>query len=202
MKKLVVTMLLTAMTVSMMACGNNASAPTESVSTETSVGSDIAETIETSIETEDISMETTEETETEAAVEGTMGEILLADFQALMEENAEMTTQELADAIITNKIIEFGPATAPVEEGLLTGFGNEEITGFEEATMFAPVIGTIPFVGYVFELGDDADVEAFKTTLSENANLRWNVCTEAEEMVVESVDHTVFFLMCPKSLNE
>lgn len=202
MKKLIVTMLLTAMTVSMAACGNSNTASTESVSTETSIETTVETAEETEISTEETAAEeASTETEAEAA-EGTTGEILLTDFQALMAENAEMTTQELADAIIENKIIEFGPATAPVEAGLLTGFGNEEITGFEEATMFAPVIGTIPFVGYIFELGADADVEAFKTTLSESANLRWNVCTEADEMVVESVNNTVFFLMCPKSLNE
>lgn len=202
MKKLIVTMLLTAMTVSMAACGNSNTVSTESVSTETSIETSVEASEETKISTEETAAEEAS-TETEAeAVEGTTGEILLADFQALMAENADMSAEELAEKIISNAIIEFAPGTMPVEEGLLTGFGNAEITGFEEAAMFAPMISTIPFVGYIFELDADADVEAFKTTLSENANLRWNVCTEAEEMVVESVDHTVFFLMCPKSLNE
>ena len=68
--------------------------------------------------------------------------------------------------------------------------------------MFGPAIGTIPFVGYVFVLEDGADVEGFKTTLKDNANLRWNICTMAEEMVCESEGNTVFFLMCPTSFEQ
>jgi hypothetical protein len=89
-----------------------------------------------------------------------------------------------------------------VEPGLLNGFDNAEITGFEEGVLFAPMIGSIPFVGYVFTLADDADVDAFETTLKDNANLAWNICTEADEMVVDHVGSEVFFVMCPASLDE
>ncbi|MBO5647090.1 MAG: hypothetical protein J6S59_08230, partial [Clostridia bacterium] len=67
---------------------------------------------------------------------------------------------------------------------------------------FMPMVGSIPFVGYIFKLEDGADVEAFKTTLKDNANLRWNICTAAEEMIVESKDNTVFFLMCPSTFEQ
>ena len=88
----------------------------------------------------------------------------------------------------------------PVEaEGFLMGF-SADITGFEEAVSFMPVIGTIPFMGYVFTLAEDADVETFISTLETNADPRWNICTEAEETVIEAVGNKVFFLMCPKSL--
>jgi len=40
------------------------------------------------------------------------------------------------------------------------------------------------------------------TTLKDNANLRWNICTEAEELTVESEGNIVFFLMSPKNLEE
>ena len=43
---------------------------------------------------------------------------------------------------------------------------------------------------------------AFAETLEDNANLRWNICTEAEELIVESEDNTVFFLMSPKKFEE
>ena len=127
----------------------------------------------------------------------TVGTKLLADFKTM----ADKTPQEIADALLTNEEIHFMPATMPVEEGFLNGF-NEEIKGFEEAVMFGPAIGTIPFVGYIFKLADGADVDAFTKTLEDNANLRWNICTEAEEMVCEAVDNTVFFVMCPKSFEE
>ena len=54
----------------------------------------------------------------------------------------------------------------------------------------------------VSKLADGADVEAFKTQLSDNANLRWNICTAAEEMVIENEGNTVFFLMCPASFEQ
>lgn len=58
----------------------------------------------------------------------------------------------------------------PVEPGLLMGFGNDEITGFAEGVMFAPVIGTIPFVGYLFRLDAGTDGDAFVQTLKDQAN--------------------------------
>ena len=63
--------------------------------------------------------------------------------------------------------------------------------------MFAPMIGTIPFVGYVFTLDESADVDAFMQVLRDNADPRWNICTEAEETVIENADNMVFFAMCP-----
>ena len=128
----------------------------------------------------------------------TVGEFLLQDFL----DNSEGTAQEVADRLIQNEILPFDAVTMPVESGFLTGFDNAEITGFKEGVMFAPMMGTIPFVGYVFALEDGADTEGFMQTLEDNANLRWNICTEAEEMIVEAEGSTVFFLMCPKSFEE
>ena len=127
----------------------------------------------------------------------TVGAALAQEFHALKAENAEITAQEMADAILANPMIQFGGASAEVEEGLLTGFGNAEIKGFTDGVMFAPMIGSIPFVGYVFTLEEGADVDAFLQTLKDNADPRWNICTEAEETVVENADNMVFFVMCP-----
>ncbi|MBQ3090547.1 MAG: hypothetical protein IJD21_08335 [Oscillospiraceae bacterium] len=137
------------------------------------------------------------------AVDGeTLGTQLNAEFVAQMVANPAITAQEMADAILAHESILFSGASMPVEPGLLTGFGETEITGFEEGVMFAPMIGTIPFVGYIFTLAEDADVDAFVQMLSDNANPRWNVCTEAEEMVIDMNGSTVFFLMCPLTLEE
>lgn len=132
----------------------------------------------------------------------TVGEQLLENFNGLMEENSDWTALELAEALVTDEFIPFAGAAVEVEPGLLTGFGNVEITGFQEGAMFAPVIGAIPFVGYVFTLEDGADIDVFIKTLKDNANLRWNICTEAEELVVDHVDNTVFFVMCRTSFEE
>ena len=64
-----------------------------------------------------------------------------------------------------------------------------------------PMMGSIPFIGYIFDMPADADLEAFMTTLKESANMRWQVCVEAEEMVVEAIGDKVFFLMCKKDLS-
>lgn len=124
---------------------------------------------------------------------------LLNVFYDELAANPSATAEELANKVIAHESIQFMPMVAPMEEGYLTGFNNE-IKGFKEAYTFAPGIGTIPFVGYIFTLADGADVEAFKTTLKTEANLRWNICTQADEMVCENVGNTVFFLMCPVSL--
>ena len=127
------------------------------------------------------------------------GQTLLSDFRGRVTADPAISAQALADALLTNPAIQFAGGSMPVEPGLLTGFDNAEITGFSEGVMFAPAIGSIPFVGYIFILEDGADVNAFMSTLSSNANPRWNICVTADETVVDSVGNTVFFVMCPSS---
>ncbi len=183
MKKILSLMLVSAMTVSMIACGN----------------ADVTETTESSVvSTETVSTETVStETVSTETVENTtpVGEVALEAFKTFVEGNAEATAEEVANAILPALENYFGPAFMPVEEGLLTGFGNAEIKGFEEGAMFSPMIGTIPFVGYIFTLPADADADAFVTTLTDNANLAWNVCTEADQMLTEVAGNKVFFVM-------
>lgn len=129
----------------------------------------------------------------------TVGEKLLDFFHTEIKANPTINAEKLAEDILSSSIIEFDGAQMPVENGLLTGFGNTEITGFKEGVMFSPMIGTIPFVGYIFILDDDADAAEFTQNLKDNADLRWNICTEADEMIADYSGKTVFFLMCPKS---
>ena len=125
----------------------------------------------------------------------TVGEKIYADFKADHSGSA----QEIADRLLKNEIIQFMSGAMPVEEGLLSGFDNYEVKGFKEGVMFGPMMGSIAFVGYIFVLEDGADVETFKTNLKDNANLRWQICVQAEELIVENEGNIVFFLMCPKS---
>jgi hypothetical protein len=131
-----------------------------------------------------------------------LGQALYESFLTQNDANPDATATEIAEGLLANDFILFSGATMEVEPGYLTGFGNAEITGFEQGTMFAPMIGSIPFVGYVFTLSDDADEESFVTLLSENADPNWNICTEADETVIESAGNKVFFVMCPTSLDE
>ena len=129
----------------------------------------------------------------------TVGAVMAEEFKDCYEGK---TALEIAEALATSSILPFSGAAMEVEEGFLSGFDNFEVKGFKEGAMFAPMMGTIPFVGYVFTLDEGADVEAFMKTLEDNANLRWNVCTEAEEMTVENEGNVVFFLMSPKAFEE
>ena len=143
--------------------------------------------------------ETTTLEETTAA-DMTVAATFAAAFKAeAVKEGA--TTNAIATALSTNELVAFMPMVQDMEAGYLAGF-DADITGFAACTAFMPMIGTIPFVSYVFELAADADADAFITTLKDNANLRWNICTAAEEMVVESKDNTVFFLMCPSTFEQ
>jgi len=130
----------------------------------------------------------------------TVGQALLQNFRAQVEADSSLSAQTIADNLLTDPVIQFFGATMPVEPGLLSGFGNAEISGFSEGVMFAPMIGSIAFIGYVFILEDAATADEFVSTLSENADPRWNICVEAEETVVDNVGGTVFFVMCPASM--
>ncbi len=204
MKKLFAIILSVAMLLSFAACGGNEAPETET--TTAPVTDAPAEDNQPAAPGEgpDMPVVDTPAVDTPAVdapvADGTSAaQTLLNVFYDELAGNPSATPEELANKVIAHESIQFMPMVMPMEEGFLTGFNNE-ISGFEEAYTFAPGIGTIPFVGYIFKLADGADVEAFKTTLESEANLRWNICTAAEEMVCENVGNTVFFLMCPMSL--
>lgn len=130
----------------------------------------------------------------------TVGNTLLSDFKA--KAGSHSSAVSLAEALLTNPVIKFNGGAMAVEPGYLTGFDNAEIKGFKEGAMFAPMIGTIPFVGYVFILEDSTNASDFISTLKSSANLRWNICTTADEMIAGSSGNKVFFVMSPKSFEE
>jgi predicted small lipoprotein YifL len=130
----------------------------------------------------------------------TMGQILLDDFKAIIADNADATAMDIANELIKNEVIGFRPDVMEVSEGWLSGFDAEEIKGFKNGAVFAPMMGSIAFIGYVFELEDGADVDAFMQTLETEANPSWQICVSADETVIEKSGNTVFFLMCDNNL--
>ena len=127
----------------------------------------------------------------------TIGTKLISEFITASADTQDV--QELADVLSKSEIFgEVVTGCVPVEEGLLNGFDGE-IEGFNSGAMFCPMIGTIPFVGYVFET-DDAD--ALIESLEAHAQLNWNICTEADEMVTEKNGNLVCFIMAPESFEE
>lgn len=138
--------------------------------------------------------------QTPPADTSTLGKTLLADFNS--KAAAGMSVDAIAEALLKNPAIKFSGGSMPIEEGLLAGFDNTEIKGFKNGAVFMPMIGSIPFVGYIFELENAADAPAFIANLKKAANPRWNICVEADETVTGSVGNKVFFVMCPTSLEE
>ncbi|MBE6912237.1 MAG: hypothetical protein E7473_06910 [Ruminococcaceae bacterium] len=187
MKKTVLFLLAFILLLSFTACGNkNQEKPTNPSAENQSTPMNSDENNQTSPETQNGSIQ---------GNPGTLGETMRNVFF----ENSDGSVQEIADAAIGNDAIKFMGSTAPVEAGSLAGF-KAEITGFDEAVMFAPNISSIPFIGYVFKVSENPD--AFAKKLSENADPRWNICTEAEETIVETKDDKVFFVMCPREISE
>lgn len=144
--------------------------------------------------------ETTTSTEETTAGAATVAATFAEAFKAEAAKEGA-TTNAVATALSTNSIVAFAPMVQDMEAGYLAGF-DADITGFASCTAFVPMIGTIPFVSYVFELAADADADAFVKTLEDNANLRWNICTAAEEMLTVTEGNFVFFIMAPLSFEQ
>lgn len=201
MKKIIALLACMALLLSMAACGAKTPANEEPTTGATEPTTNATEpTGNNSTETPDEPAQNPDETPDAPDAELTVGQTLLATFKA----NATGTAEEIANAVISDPIIQFmGMAMAinPTDFEFLSGLGEAKVE-YQEGAMFGPMIGTIPFIGYIFNVAEGTDVEAFKTMLNDNANLRWNICTAADELVIDNVGNTVFFLMCPASFEQ
>lgn len=182
---------------------------TETTEADVENTTETADTADTS-DTSDTAVENTTETETEAendaeATEAVENETAAEDapvdtvalklydvFEASVESATDL--EELANTLANNEMFnEVSMTTMVIEPGFLNGF-TTEIKEFNNGVMVAPIVGTIPFVCYVFET--DA-TEALVGELEANHDLRWNICTEADEMLVKAHGNYVFFVMSP-----
>lgn len=127
----------------------------------------------------------------------TVASILVKDFEKKAKEQKSIL--DIATSIKDNEILDLGLMTEELtNKDYLAGF-DSEIKGFTKAIAIKPMIGSIPFIAYVFET---KDTSALEKELKDNANKRWNICTEADEMEISVVDNYVFFVMSPKSFEE
>lgn len=149
----------------------------------------------------DASVSGTSEPETSES-DTTLGQSLAQSFQDQVVLDTDMDLADIVQAVTDDAQLPFAVVTAPVEEGLLTGCGNQEITGFTEGVTFGPEVSTVPFLGYVFRTADDSAAVSLLETLKECADPDWNVCTSADETILQREGNLVFFLMCPESLEE
>lgn len=209
MKRIIVSVLVLSMlTVSLVACGGKSNDSEKPVEVEQEVTEELTDTTtesiedtEVSTENEEVDTENEEQSDTTAdknATSGasTIGSSLEADFESSL--SSCNSTEEIANILVKNANLgEWSMIVEQVEEGYLNGF-DADITGFNEGSMFAPMISTIPFVGYVFKTDD---IDTLTDTLNSHANLNWNICTEADELVVSSKGDYVFCVMTPNSNN-
>lgn len=187
MQKIISIVLALALMFTLTACGQgqtNTTTTTTAATTTTESASDSSETPTSDASNSD----------------KTMGQTLLEAFKEIMQQEKAHTALDVAAGLLAHDIIKFDGMAEAVGPGLLPGF-NVEIKDFDEGATVAPMIGSIPFVGYVFKLEADTDVEAFMKKLQDNANPNWLVCVIADETIIEAVGNTVFFLMCRSSNN-
>ncbi len=127
-----------------------------------------------------------------------------AAFEAALAENAEATVDDLAGAVLFTEVDgqplnQFMGGVMPVEVGAeyFPGFDNFAITGYKACANFMPMMGSIAYVGYIFELEDGTDAQEFINTLTANCNPRWQICVTADQTVAGAIGNKVLFLMCP-----
>lgn len=133
---------------------------------------------------------------TDEIVEITVAQCLLNTFYAEASDGADI--EDIAAKILEDDCISMiSTVTDTVEPGYLAGF-DEEVKGFSKGVSFGPVIGTLPFVGYIFET-DTPDV--LVDGLNNTVNLNWNICTSADEVAITSLDNYVFVVLAPYSFD-
>ena len=138
---------------------------------------------------------------TDAPAADTLGKKLDQLFLTTIQADPTISLDALANAILAHSDIQFAGMTMAVTEGYLNGF-SADVTGFSEGVSFGPMSGSIPFIGYLFVLADGADSAAFMEQLKTNANLNWNICVSADELVVDSYNNTIFVVMCPNNFED
>lgn len=183
--------------IALVACTNTSSDETTTAATEeTTLGEET-----TAAEGEETTAAEGEETTAgEGTTDGTVATTLVAAFKDIVANGTDLTALTIGEELAKNEVIAAASMAAiEVEPGFLSGFDNAEIKDFKSGVMVAPMIGSIPFVSYVFELEEGADSEAFVKTLTDNANLRWNICVTADEMASGTEGNFVFFVMAPTS---
>ena len=122
---------------------------------------------------------------------------LVKCFNEVMQSETDIV--KAADTLCKEPVFgDIAMANMEVTEGLLNGFDGE-IKGFKKGVVFSPMIGSMPFVGYIFET--DAPDDLIKQ-LEEKHMLNWNICTTADEMKTAKSGNYVLFVMAPKSFEQ
>lgn len=111
-------------------------------------------------------------------------------YMAEMSEEDQISYEEFL-----TQTLYVGPVDLSAGDDLwLQGF-TEVPTGFSEAYCYQPMMMGQAFIGYIFRVDENTDVEDFKKTLTDTCDPRWNICTMANTIVCESYGDLVYFSM-------
>ena len=194
MKKILALVLSVLMILALVACGQ----PAETTAP------DVTEPENT--ETPDVPAST----EIEISVEGTWGAAFWADFKNVVAANKGADADTIMAQLMST---ESGMATSimavgsmPVEtelpyEGFAhTGFFTY-ISGFKSASMLINMMmGGTPFLVYVFELDESANVREFVKLLGDNIDPDYMVCGSAETTTVCAVENYAITVLAPADM--
>ena len=107
-----------------------------------------------------------------------------------------MAELEEADQIPFEEFISYQISVAPVEADTEYMMGFDTMpTGYSEAYCYQPMMMGQAFIGYIFRVAEGTDMDAFKKSLTDNCNPRWNICTMANTTICENYGELVYFTM-------
>lgn len=151
--------------------------------------SDVTETIQDDNQEQQAEPEITEAPDSVQLTSVVLEEILPRSFNKGIENtgNIKEAAENVKIASQMDLVIE------DCTEGYLPGF-NTDITGFSAGVKLQPMIGSIPFIAYIFET---EDTDALLEKLNSSADPRWNICTEARNPITDVNGNYVFFCMTP-----
>ena len=196
MKKLLIALLTVALCMSFAACGGDKESTTVA-------GTTAAATTTVAATTENVPAEDI----TPDVEAGTIGAIHWDAFVKFVNENPAATAEEIANAVLFVEadgapVNQFFGGVVPVDASweFYNGFGEEFKMGeYKTGAMYGPMMGSIAYIGYIFELDEGADTAAFIENLTANCNPRWQICVTADQTLAGNVGNKVFFLMCPST---
>lgn len=127
--------------------------------------------------------------EKKSSLEGSCEEIL-----AKVYESADLDA-DLREAM------NYYETTAIAEESEEYILGTTEVE-YTDSVYSAPMMSSVAYQCVLLRLESDADVDAAKQLLLDNANpIKW-VCVEAESVVVENVGDVVLYIMADKQTTD
>ncbi len=192
MKKIIALIIAGLMILSFAACGEDTTDEITTEADETTTAADATVAGDEATSDEDAS----DSAESVAAMYVAAFREIAADKSLTALAMAEMFSEKVSAPMMLG-------AMDMTEAEYFPGFAEDFVVeGYEDAATYMPMIGSIPFVSYIFVLSEDADAEAFADSLEANANPGWNICVTADETAVDVVDNVVFFIMCPATFED